>query len=213
MNNERKIYYDILQGSQEWIDIRIGKITGSIVKRIMGGRGGDKTLMNELIAEKIAGEPKQHYMNPCMERGLELEPRAISNYELDTGYDVTRVGCIELFGLYCSPDGLVGDDGIIEIKCPDSHNFIKWALDEKIPTEHRHQVVFNLWISGRDWLDFIVFDPRLKGFEMQVKRVYKKDLETEIKEMSEKVLGFKKDLEKCENSFKMNFKQFLNYEK
>lgn len=156
------------QGSREWHAMRLGKVTASRVKDIMtNGRGGSlsktsESYMMELIAEHLTGESKPFFENDAMKWGTETEPQARSMYELHSGLEVKEVAFIELNEFVgMSPDGLVGDDGLLEIKCPTTTTQIKRALSDDYAADYKAQIQMQLWVSGRDWCDFISFDPRL----------------------------------------------------
>ena len=156
------------QGSEEWLNMRLGKITASRVEDIMSnGRGGkpsakSESYMVELIAEILSGQSKPFFTNDAMRWGTETEPQARAMYELETGNEVKEVAFIELNEFVgMSPDGLVGDEGLLEIKCPATHTQIKRALSDSYHSDYKAQIQMQLWVSGRKWCDFVSFDPRL----------------------------------------------------
>ena len=113
--------------------------------------------MHELAAERITGMPAVHFATAAMERGNELEPEARSYYEMQTGCTVQEVGlCMPDHGRWaCSPDGLVGDDGGLEIKCPMPKAHISALLDQG--ASYAIQVQASLWITGRAWWDLLIY--------------------------------------------------------
>jgi putative phage-type endonuclease len=157
------------QGSAEWHRLRLGRITASRMKDVMTKpRSGDglskvaEAYMMELLAERLAGEPKPFFENDAMRWGTETEPQARAMYELKEGVTVKEVAFIaegEYLGV--SPDGLVGDDGLLEIKCPTTITQIKRALTDDYAADYYAQIQMQLWISDRKWCDFLSFDPRL----------------------------------------------------
>jgi putative phage-type endonuclease len=164
-----KIHDDIIQGSDEWYAIRLGKVTASNFDAATSkGKGTApsktrKDYMIRLVAERLTGLPQDSYKNAAMEWGSETEQDAREYYEALNGVSVRQVGFIARDDdIGCSPDGLVGDDGMIEIKCPFSTTHIKYILADKMPTEYVKQVQGQLWVAERKWCDFISFDPRMK---------------------------------------------------
>lgn len=164
-----KIYYDIEQGTDEWFALRLGKATGSkisdIVTRTKTGWGATRgNYMALLIAERLTGQPGEHYQSFEMKRGNEVEPQARAAYGFYTGYDVAQAGFIDhptipMSGF--SPDGLVGDDGLVEFKCPNTMTHIDSLLGGIIKKSYRYQVQWGFACTGRNWCDWVSFDPRL----------------------------------------------------
>ena len=163
-----KIIEDIEQGSNEWHSLRLGKITASRMADVLSkGRGTTpsktaETYMMELLAEKLTGETKPFFENDAMRWGTETEPQARAMYELKSGYDVKEVAFIEhneFIGV--SPDGLVTDKGMLEIKCPTTITQVKRALTDDYSKDYYTQIQCQLWVAERDWCDFVSFDPRL----------------------------------------------------
>lgn len=156
--------FDFAQGTPEWHQMRLGKATASNFHKILAkGNGATrKTYMLELASQILTGQAEEIYQNSAMIWGTKTEPQARAMYELESGASVKEVGFImhnEHVGM--SPDGLVGEKGSIEIKCFTSKNQIKTFLSEKMPPEHKPQVQGVLWVSKREWCDFVSFDPRL----------------------------------------------------
>ena len=158
------------QGSPEWLIARIGKVTGSRVKDVMSflknGQPSQKRkdYMTDIVTERLTGTAVDHYVTPAMEWGLETEQYARAAYEVVSGNDVDLVGisqhpAIELFS--ASPDGYVGTDGIVEFKCPTTTTHIEWLVAGIVPEEYLWQCYAEMSCSGRQWVDFMSFDPRL----------------------------------------------------
>ena len=155
---------DLVQGSPEWHQFRAGKITASAFADVMTGGKGKvrKAYMAQLISERLTGEVADSYTSKDMQRAIDLEPQARALYEFVTGNEARQVGMVmrsEWVG--CSPDGLVGDDGGIEIKCPLTKTHVAYCMDQCVPDDYRWQVQGCLWVTGREWWDFVSFDPRL----------------------------------------------------
>jgi len=166
---EPTYHYNLTQGSEEWHDLHLGKLTGSTASVFLAaGKGKDfgtgaATLIYRKAGELITGESDPIFSNPAMERGIELEPIAIRVYEEETYNKVEKVGFVELNPFVgCSPDGLVGQNGIIEVKCPMHTEFARYADQKTIPSEYLAQMQFNLFVTGREWCDYIVYHPKFK---------------------------------------------------
>lgn len=187
---------DCIQGSDDWFQARLGKITGSCFGKVLAkGQGKTrKSYMIQLAAERLSGLPQESYSNAVMERGSLIEPQARAAYEDVYGVEVQEVGFVELNeNVGVSPDGLVGEDGGVEIKSPNSTTHIETILSGKMPPKHKPQVQGNMWVCGRDWWDFVSFDPRVKDCRIWTIRV-ERDQEY-IDNLSEEVDRFVKELE------------------
>ena len=164
------------QGSQEWLESRLGRPTASNFGKLLTPTGklssSADAYINELIAQRITGELPEFYTNPTMERGNELEPHAKAAYEFTHDVEVVEVGLCLHDTLECgaSPDGLVGDDGGIEIKCPLPHTHVSYLRDGKIPSKYIPQVQGCLWITGREWWDFMSYHPAMEDLIVRVYR-------------------------------------------
>lgn len=161
-----EIIRDIEQGSPEWFALRLGVITGSKFKDVMAKGAGKtrKAYMYQLAAEIITGEMEESYNNSYMEWGTENEPVARAMYELNENVIVDEVCFIKRDDkVGASPDGLVGDNGLVEFKCPKTTTQIDTFLSGKMPTTHKPQVQGQIWVGERDWCDFVSFDPRIEG--------------------------------------------------
>ena len=169
--------YKFKQGSEEWLKIRLGKFTGSNAQAIAANGKGLETLIFEKVAELSTGKSKPFYTNGDMERGHELEAMARNSYEVETGITSQQVGFVELDKFTgCSPDGLVGKDGLIEIKCKNDAKFARYLLEQKIDPAHNWQIQMNLFVTGREWCDYIVFNENFKK-TISIIRVMRNDVE------------------------------------
>lgn len=159
-----KIYEELKQGTPEWLAVRIGKLTASDAQAIASNGKGLETLVFEKVAEIMTGKPKDSYTSTDMERGNELEAMARNAYELETGRLVKQVGFIELDErVGCSPDGMVEEDGLAEIKCKNDSNFVRFIFDNKIDPAHEWQMQYQMWVTGRKWVDYVLFNPNFKN--------------------------------------------------
>lgn len=154
-----KIITDLKQGSEEWLAIRLGKFTGTNGQAIATNGKGLETLVFEKVAERMTGKGKPQYTNEDIERGNELEEMARNSYELESGNLVKQVGFIELDEFTgCSPDGLINEDGMVEFKCKNDANYVRFLYDQKVDPDHNWQIQFNLMVSGREWCDYVIFN-------------------------------------------------------
>lgn len=196
------IFDHVEQGTEEWHEMRRGVITASRFKDVMSkGRGTapSKTrhaYMLELAAEVLTGNVEHFEPNKYMQWGTEKEPEAKSMYEFLTDNEVSEVAFIkhDTFNCGVSPDGLVGDNGGIEIKCPKTTTQIETFLSGKMPSQHKAQVQGCIWVTERDYWDFVSFDPRIDGeasfFNVRVERD-----EKYIKELADGIALFDDQLQ------------------
>lgn len=188
---------DCEQGTDEWFAARLGVVTASKFKDVMA-KGAGKTrrsYMIKLIAERLSGQAEQGYTNAAMEWGTQTEPEARDSYAFLKGFDVQQVGfCKTNDNIGASPDSLVNEDGLLEIKCPNTSTQIETVLSGEVPTTHKAQIQGQLYVTEREWCDFVSFDPRIQGeASMFIKRVYRdgnyiKNLEEELELFVEEML-------------------------
>lgn len=195
---------NIEQGSQEWLDTRKGLVTGSRFKDVVTPAKGElskssKSYMYELVAERM-GATVNFYQNEHMQRGNELEPDARTAYEFVKDAVVEQVGiCIHDNGMIgVSPDGLVGEDGGLEIKCPKETTHISYLDSGELPLIYKPQVQGSMWITGRKWWDFMSYHPDLPPLIIRVFRDedYISSMEAWITKFAEDVLDLEKRLVK-----------------
>lgn len=172
---------DVEQGTEEWFEARKGKITATraagLLKRTTRGWAASREQMIKKIAmERLDAERRASATSRTMERGHDLEPDAIANYEMERGVDVERVGLI-LHATYdqfaCSPDGLVGKDGGLEIKSPDAPDKqVDYLLKGSHLEEYEGQLLHSLYVTGRKWWDIVGYDPRPPaGLNLAIRRM------------------------------------------
>lgn len=160
-----KIYNNLEQGTPEWHEIRKGKMTASNATAIGNVGKGLETYIKEIVRKQISSKVEEEIIRKDFERGHELEPIAREMYELEKGVKVERVGFIERDEYVgCSPDGLVDDDGGIEIKSPDDKMFFDYLLEGENAIESGYiwQCQMNMLITGRKWWDLIIYNPNFK---------------------------------------------------
>lgn len=170
------IYLDCEQNSPEWLETRLGIVTASQAKRIITPQGrlskSRDAYLAELLAEWALGEPvKQFTGDYWVERGNALEDDAFRYYAFHTDQEPEKIGFVyrdasKLCG--CSPDGLVGDDGLLELKVPMSSTHLLYLARGVCPSEYVMQCQFQLFITGRSWVDFCSFHPELPPFIFRV---------------------------------------------
>jgi len=175
MPNELQIF-DCDQGSEEWVTCRLGLPTASMFATVLavGKDGGAsltrKTYLLKLLGEKLTGEPAEQFTNPHTERGHRLEGEARDLYALLTDREPKPVGFMRRGDAGASPDSLIDDNGVLEIKTKLAHLQLDCLLRGRLPPEHKAQCQGQLWISGREWVDFISYWPRLPLFRVRVFR-------------------------------------------
>jgi len=160
-----KIYKELEQGTEEWHKAREGKMTASHATAIGNVGKGLETYVKEIIRKQMSSNKESSYSNKDLERGHELEPVARQMYELENSVEVEQVGFIEHSELVgCSPDGLVGDEGGTEIKCPDDKVYFDYLLEKEdaISSDYIWQCQMNLFITGRKWWDLIIYNPNFE---------------------------------------------------
>jgi len=166
-----------IQGSQEWLKLRLGVATASNFDKIITSTGKESTTLEkyalQLATEKMLIEPEPTYKNEAMQRGNDLEPLAREAYcqaILEPVEEITMI-LSDCGNWGYSPDGIVGDEGLIEIKCPLATTHAKYLIDNKMPTDYWQQVQGGLWISSRQYCDFISFHPNFQDKQLFIIRV------------------------------------------
>ena len=192
---------DIEQGTDEWFAIRCGKVTASRVADVIattktGYSASRANYEAQLICEILTGKPAESFTNAAMAWGTETEPLARAQYELKTGNMVNQIGFVvhpKIEQAGASPDGLVDNDGLIEIKCPNTSTHLDTLLSQKVPSKYITQMTWQMLCTDRKWCDFVSYDPRLPdNLQLFIQRIeldedYGKKLESEVKEFLEEV--------------------------
>ncbi|MDC0183035.1 YqaJ viral recombinase family protein [Nitrosomonadales bacterium] len=202
------------QGTQEWLKKRLGKITSSTIHKIMSSKENSSTrtrLMQDLIFERISGSPTKNIVTAPMARGLELESEARKAYELQNEI-VILSGFIEhptIKDAGASPDGLIGDDGLIEIKCLNKKSHEEIIRKQVLPRQYYIQIQFQLACTQRLWCDFVAYHPDADK-PLYVQRI-KPEIKL-IKEIHEKALVFISEVEeKYREMKKRNSEELYKY--
>jgi hypothetical protein len=190
------------QGSEEWIRARLGKVTASRIADVVaraksGGWGASRdNLMADIICERLTGQPQETYVSAAMQHGTDNEPLARAAYEFYADRDVKLVGFVEHPTIPMaggSPDGLVGNDGLVQFKCPNSKTHISTLLGASIDGVYIKQMQFEMAVTGRKWCHFVSFDPRLSGdLQFHMRLVERSD--ALISELEREVVIFLKEV-------------------
>lgn len=175
---------EIVQGSPEWFAIRVGKVTASrvadVIAKTKTGWGASRAnYMAELIAERLTGEPSPSFTNAAMQWGTDQEPNARAAYEFKTDSEITLIGFAthpRITDSGASPDGLIGADGMVEFKCPNTATHIETLLNRTVPSKYITQMQWQMACTDRKWCDFVSFDPRMpEAMKLFVCRVDRDD--------------------------------------
>ena len=202
MQSQAKHALSLLQGSPEWLAFKCGRIGSSqiadLTAKTKSGWGASRAnLMGLLIAERLTGKPLEGYTNAAMQWGTETEPRARAAYAFEKLYHVDRVGfvchpSIDMAG--CSPDGLIGSDLLVEIKCPLTSTHIETLLGGSIPSRYISQMQWQMACTERLFCDFVSFDPRMPDhMQLFCKRLTRDD--THIATLEKEVRAFLTELD------------------
>jgi len=195
------VYSGIEQGSEEWLKIRLGKVTASGVADVLaktktGVSASRGNYLIKLAIQRVTGVIEESYTNDAMQWGKDNEAQARVAYEVASGNFVDKVAfvdhpTIKWFG--ASPDGLINQDGLVEIKCPNSATHWSYIKDDGPPTKYYIQMQAQMACIGRSWCDFVSYDPRMpERSQLFIKRVMREDayiaeMEAEIKKFLDEV--------------------------
>lgn len=190
------------QGTAQWLQERCGFATASRIADIMakiksGEAASRSTYRAELVAQRLTGQVQEGYTNSAMAHGTEFEPFARAMYEIANGVIVEECGfikhpTIEWSG--ASPDGLIGNDGLIEIKCPNTATHIDYLLKGVVPSKYQPQMLWQMACTGRQWCDFASFDPRMPA-ELQLFVARFSANPDRIKEAEAEVIAFLEEVD------------------
>lgn len=193
------------QRSEMWFAARAGRATGSKAKNILakiqkGEAAARRDYRCQLVVERLTGKPQEDdYTNKEMQRGIDLEPAAIGEWEVHTGLIARRTGFLSMneHMAGCSLDGDVNDfEGILEVKCPKSSTHIEYLKGRRLPPEYVPQCTHNMWVTGAKWLDFVSYDDRLpEGLQYFCVRVYREEFESDFKTYKPELMKFLAEVE------------------
>jgi putative phage-type endonuclease len=198
----------MIQGGSEWFAARRGNVGASSVYKVMAKGEGKvrQQYMVDLLIERLGGQTES-FTSQAIQRGTETEPLARSAYEVETGQMVDECGFImhpEIDRFGASPDGMVGDDGLIEIKCPNTATHIDFIRTRKPSGQYIWQMQAQMACTGRQWCDFVSYDDRLPGLEFQTVRIMRDD--DKIAEMLKGITAFLAELADLEADMKKRVK-------
>jgi putative phage-type endonuclease len=175
---------EIIQGSDEWKALRCGKVTASrvadVIAKTKTGWGASRfNYAAELIAERLTGVAAEGFTNAAMQWGTDQEPSARMAYEFMQDVTVEQIAFVahpSIADAGASPDGLVGESGLVEIKCPNTATHIDTLIKQEIPAKYITQMMWQMACTGRKWCDFVSYDPRLpESMQLFVKRIERDD--------------------------------------
>lgn len=196
----------LVQGSDEWHRARLGSLGASriheaIARTKKGWGASRKNLMADLIVERMTGVTAEHYLNAAMQHGIDTEPQARGAYCFFRDAEVKEVGLVRhptISRSHASPDGYVGDMGLVEIKCPSSATHIDTLLTKTIPGRYITQMQWQMACDSRAWCDYVSFDPRMpESLKMFAQRVERND--KRIAELEDLVLAFLAEIDDMES--------------
>jgi putative phage-type endonuclease len=178
-----------------WLKDRLAHFTASVAHTINVNGKGLETLAKKLAIEKITKVIPESYTNEDIERGNQLEDEARQIYVLEKNVKVVQTGFIELNeNVGCSPDGLVGEDGLVEIKCPNDKNFFEAVVGGKIKPEYISQCQFQMMVTGRKWNDLVLYNPNFQERQLFIKRIKRDEIYiNQIKKGLEKGIKLKNE--------------------
>ncbi len=205
LNKKRRC--EMEQRTAQWFQARLGKVTASNIYNVLSKTAkGLPTSKYEdykikLITERLTGETSPHYETEDMRWGIEHEEDALKEYAFIYDTEISQCGFIQhptLKMAGASPDGLIGENGLIEIKCPRSANHMRFCIDNEIKPEYHAQMQFQMACTERQWCDFISYDPRFTGdsshLRMKIKRIYRDD--KQIEQINQAVQAFLAEIER-----------------
>jgi putative phage-type endonuclease len=190
------------QGTEAWFARRAGKVTASRVADVIattksGPSASRQNYLAQLVAERLTGVVEASYTNQAMAHGIDTEPLARAAYEIKTNCMVDQIDFVDHPDIAmsgASPDGLVGDDGLVEIKAPNTATHIDYLLSGVVPSKYKPQMIWQIACTGRKWCDFVSYDPRLPD-DLQLFVVRFCPSMEEIKAIEEKVINFLVDVQ------------------
>lgn len=193
---------DVIQGTDEWRAARCGSLGASSIHEVIAktktGWGASRAnVMARIIAERLTGIPQDTYQSAAMLHGIETEPEARAAYCFRTDADVREVGLLlhpTIKGTHASPDGLAGDDGLVEIKCPQPAAHLDTLLSARVPDKYITQMQWQMRCCDRSWCDYVSYSPHFpESMRLWIKRVHRDD--KMIAELEREVTAFLAELD------------------
>ena len=194
-------HHNIEQNTDEWLSLRLGKFCSSTFKELFMSKNtaGYRNAIYKVVFERLTGESPESFTNDWMARGHELESEARKRYEVENFTTVKNGGFFEYDEwIGSSPDGLIGDDGLIEIKCPKYSTMIEYMLKKELPKEYYWQIHGQMFATGRQYVNFVAYHPVLDLVIVRVDRNEEavKQLKNALNEAIEKAKEILKELRK-----------------
>lgn len=193
---------ELIQRSEEWLAARVGSLGASclheVVARTKTGYSASRAnRLAALLVERLTGQAQETYQNAAMLHGIETEPQARAAYAFEADVDVVEIGLIrhpKIAGTHASPDGLIGGDGLLEIKCPQPAAHLALLLGEPIPDKYLVQMLWQMACADRVWCDFVSYNPAFPAhLRLLVKRIHRDD--ERIGRLEKEVIAFLSELE------------------
>jgi predicted phage-related endonuclease len=191
---------DAEQRSEMWLAARAGRVTASkaaaVLAKIKSGEAAARRDYRcQLVVERLTGQPAEDgYTNKEIQRGIDLEPAAIGEWEVNSGLIARRTGFLQMNELMagCSLDADVNNfQGIVEVKCPKTATHLEYLKARRLPTEYVPQCTHQMWVTGAEWLDFVSYDDRLpEGLQYFCVRVYREEFKKEFETYEPELLKF-----------------------
>lgn len=203
---------DIIQGSPEWFAVRCGNVTASriadmLAKTKTGWGASRKNYAAQLLAERLTGQVAEGFTNAAMQWGVDTEASAKTAYEFWTNRTIADAGFVlhpKIKRSGASPDGYVGDDGLIEVKCPNTATHLDTLEGAAIDGKYVLQMLWQMACTGRQWCDFVSYDPRLpETYRLHVQRVHR--VAARVAEIEAEVMAFVAELDRREAELRKRF--------
>lgn len=193
------------QRTPEWYSSRCARVTASAISNVMmdKSKAGYRNYMAQLVCERLTGQATETYTSPAMQHGIDTEAEARAAYSARVGQLVEEVGFIKHPKLEAgaSPDGLVGTEGLVEIKCLQPAASLDIIESKKVPTEHRLQMQWQMAVTGRDWCDYVVYQPKLpERLRLHIIRIHRD--QPQILEITQAVTNFLSEVDRKVNNLK-----------
>ena len=203
------------QGSSEWLEARAGRVTASrvadLLDRLKNGNPGAKrtSYLWQVVEETLTGRPQPMFVNAAMQWGTDNEPYARACYCTENDVEVEEAGLLlseDIDRLAFSPDGLVGADGLVELKCPTTATHLQRLREGLVPDQYKPQMATGMLVTGRSWCDFMSYDPRLPlEYQTFLIRYNRKDAEELIATIEREVPLFLAEVDQVLNDLSNRF--------